>query len=509
MRKFANSTDPQVRRKLFAGASVRRLREGAGWTQQALAKKLKVSPSYLNQIEHNQRPLTAGVLLELSRIFRVDVSTFSDSGADRLMADLQDALADPALGLAGVGLSELKAAIQHSPAVAAALVRLQATHRALMDKYQSLDTALITTGPGPTPAEASFPYDEVRDFFHRIGNYVDVLDRMGEATRNEVGGDAFTLCEALERRLEERHRVRVVYDRSVAGDPPIRRFRLHSRTLELDGFADRPSRAFALAHQVALLEAGDAIRALARDAGFRSAGAAAVCEVALANYYAGAVLLSYGEFLESARRHRHDLGLLTRLFGASVEQVAHRLSTMQRPGANGVPFYFLRVDRAGNITKRHSATRLSFARYGGACPLWNVHEAFEAPDRLHVQVAEMPDGVRYLSLAQAITKAGIGRGARRRYAIGLGCELADAGQVVYADEIAIDNDRSVTPIGVSCRLCERPDCAQRAFPPDRPLLDRRLKPTRASGVSGACRAKASAGVPGAAAVARWAVPSST
>jgi predicted transcriptional regulator len=138
---------------------------------------------------------------------------------------------------------------------------------------------------------------------------------------------------------------------------------------------------------------------------------------------------------------------------------------MQRPGAQGVPFFFLRVDRAGNITKRHSATRLSFARYGGACPLWNVHEAFEAPDRLLVQVAEMPDGVQYLSLAQAITKSGVGRGTRRRYAIGLGCELADAGEVIYSDDLNIEDARSVVAIGVSCRLCERADCSQRAFPP--------------------------------------------
>lgn len=288
---------------------------------------------------------------------------------------------------------------------------------------------------------------------------------MGEALRHEIGGDAFSLCEALERRLDERHHVRVLHDRSLTDGLPIRRFRPHSRTLEMDGFADLSSLAFAMAHQIALLEACDVIDALVQDAGFRSAGAAAVCKVALANYYAGAVLLPYDEFLQAARAHRHDLGLLTRLFGASMEQVAHRLSTMQRPGANGVPFYFLRVDRAGNITKRHSATRLAFARYGGACPLWNVHEAFEAPDRLHVQIAEMPDGVRYLSLAQAITKPGLGRGTQRRYAIGLGCEVADAGQVVYADEIALDSDRSVTPIGVSCRLCDRPDCAQRAFPP--------------------------------------------
>jgi predicted transcriptional regulator len=305
----------------------------------------------------------------------------------------------------------------------------------------------------------------VRDFFHRIGNYIDTLDRMAEANRQEIGGDAFTLCETLSRRLVERHGIRVSFNRSATADVPHRRFDPQSLVLELDGFADRSSNTFALAHQLALLEAHEAIETVVRSAAFHSPGASAVCRVALGNYYAGSVMMPYTEFLQAARRYRHDLDMLTRLFGASIEQVAHRLSTMQRPGAQGVPFFFLRVDRAGNITKRHSATRLSFARYGGACPLWNVHEAFEAPDRLLVQVAEMPDGVQYLSLAQAITKSGVGRGTRRRYAIGLGCELADAGEVIYSDDLNIEDARSVVAIGVSCRLCERADCSQRAFPP--------------------------------------------
>lgn len=455
-----------MKRKLFAGPVVRRLREEAGWSQQLLSQKLKISPSYLNQVERSQRPLSASVLVELARVFRVDVSLFSDSNEDRLLVDLRDALTDPALGQPAQAPTELQAIIQHAPNIAKAIVRLQAAHRALEDKYQALDQTLSHSETAQMGASFAFPYEEVRDFFHRIGNYVDSLDLKAEQTREEIGGSTAELSHALIDRLEMRHRLRVNVDRSIGPDRPIRLYDRSSRTLHIDGCAEPSSQLFALAHQLALFEAEDLARDILVQANFRSANANAVCSVALANYFAGALILPYRSFLEAARSHRHDLSVLMHLFGASLEQVAHRLSTLQRPSALGIPFYFLRIDRAGNITKRHSATRLRFARYGGACPLWNVHEAFEAPDRMLVQMAEMPDGVRYLSLAQAITKAGIGhRSARRRYAIGLGCEMADAGSVIYADGLDKESSRSIARIGTSCRLCERNDCSQRAFPP--------------------------------------------
>ncbi|SIR45896.1 short-chain fatty acyl-CoA regulator family protein [Bosea sp. TND4EK4] len=455
-----------MKRKIFAGPAVRRLREEAGWPQQILARKIGISPSYLNQIERSQRPLSAAVLVELTRVFRVDVSQISNSDGDRLLIDLQDALSDPILAHPAPPSVELQAAIQHAPSIAKAVIRLQAAHRALEDKYQALDQTLLHSEASPAASTLAFPYDEVRDFFHRIGNYVDDLDRQAETTQVELGADVSALPGALIDRLELRHRLSVEIDRSLGLDRPIRQFDRASRTLRIDGCTDAPSQTFALAHQLALFEAQDVTTEVLAQAGFRSASANAVCSVALANYFAGALMLPYRKFLDDARLHRHDLGVLMHLFGASLEQVAHRLSTLQRPGARGVPFYFLRIDRAGNITKRHSATRLRFARYGGACPLWNVHQAFETPDRMLAQIAEMPDGTRYLSLAQAITKAGIGHSAaRRRYAIGLGCELADAGQLVYADELDTKNLKSIVQIGTSCRLCERSTCSQRAFPP--------------------------------------------
>ncbi len=441
------------------------MREEAAWPQQALAKRLAISTSYLNQIEHNQRPLTAAVLVGLTRVFRVDASVFSDGTEDRLLVDLRDALSDSALMETEIGLSELKAAIQHAPTVARTAIKLQASHRALADRFQALDSALSGSGENRS-ANVAFPYEEVRDFFHAIGNYVDPLDRQAEQLSAELESGFEHLADALIDRLASRHGISVVIDRSLLANLPVRRLERGARRLTIDGQAERPSQIFALAHQVALLEASEAIQKIVDQAAFRSDDANAVCAVSLANYFAGATMLPYRRFLAAAQTHRHDLGILAHLFGASLEQVSHRLSTMQRPGLQGVPFYFLRVDRAGNITKRHSATRFQFARYGGACPLWNVHEAFEAPDRLLVQIVEMPDGVRYLSLAQALTKPGVGyTSTRRRYAIGLGCELADAGHVVYADGLEWRTNPQITPIGVSCRLCDRHDCQQRAFPP--------------------------------------------
>ncbi len=451
-----------ARTKLFSGTTIRSLRIAARMSQVELAAKVDISPSYLNQIEHNQRPLSANVLLGLARVFRVDAATFSDEAQDRLLFDLRDALTDPAFGGVDISSVEVKTVAQNAPNVARSLIHLQGAHRAVLDRYMSLDQSMGESSQTPT----NMPYEEVRDFFHAIGNYVADLDTAAERLDATFAPGNDAPQDRLQRCLQDRHGITVQLDRTLRDRKPIRRFDRSARAVVLDGFADPPTQSFALAHQLALLEVPQQIEAVASSARFRSPDAIAVAQIALANYFAGALILPYGRFFAAARTLRHDIKALSASFGASVEQVCHRLSTMQRPGMEGVPFYFLRVDRAGNITKRHSATRFQFARYGGACPLWNVHEAFEASDRTLVQVAEMPDGVRYLSMAMAISKSGTTAAApTRRYALGLGCELAYADQVVYADGTDLRRPQNVTPIGVSCRLCDRPDCAQRAFPP--------------------------------------------
>ena len=245
---------------------------------------------------------------------------------------------------------------------------------------------------------------------------------------------------------------------------PLRALDRRRGTLTLNGALPPESRRFLIAHQLAAIEFAGAIDEIVQGASVSSSEARNLLRIGLANYAAGALTMPYARFRSTARQMRHDIDRLCRRFGVSFEQACHRLSTLQRAGAEGIPFYFCRVDMAGNITKRHSATRLQFARFGGACPLWIVHEAVAIPDRIVVQHAETPDGVRYVSMAKGLVKpSGSFTRSPRRYAVTLGCEAEHAADFVYAD--ALDRTAPPIPIGISCRLCPRDDCDQRAFPP--------------------------------------------
>ena len=253
--------------------------------------------------------------------------------------------------------------------------------------------------------------------------------------------------------------------------PTLRKFDAATGLLELSRRAPRSTSTFQMLMQLALLTQNDLLEATLDLARFHSPAAREIAKIGLANYYAGAVMMPYAAFLSAAQTTRHDLELLADGFGASIEQVAHRLSTLQRPGSKGVPFFFVRIDQAGTITKRHSATRLQFARFGGACPLWNVHQAFETPGRFLRQLAETPDGARYVCLARNVSKSGGSfKAPVRRYAIGLGCEVSHASQLVYADGLDLTTPEAFEPIGISCRICDRKSCHQRSVPP----LERRL-----------------------------------
>jgi hypothetical protein len=307
----------------------------------------------------------------------------------------------------------------------------------------------------------------VRDFFHYCDNYIDAVDKAAESFATASGMGGRDKIAAGARWLAAKHNT----DLRLEEEAPLRRHDATGRILTLSARSGSATQAFQIAHQIALMEHGDLIEATLDLAGFRTAEARDICKIGLANYFAGAATLPYGKFLAAAEQSRHDIEELAEHFGASLEQVSHRLSTLQRPGAKGVPFFFVRVDQAGTITKRHSTTRLQFARFGGACPLWNVHQAFATPGRILRQLAETPDGVRYICLARDVTKPGGGfRRPTRRYAIGLGCEVRHAGRLVYADDLDIAKPSSFEPIGVSCRICERANCHQRSVPPVKSAL---------------------------------------
>ena len=442
-------------RPLYAGHRVRATRSRLGLSQGALAGRLGISVSYLSQIETDGRPLTTAVALALARACPADWPGIGDAADSHMLAALAEAATDAPVDEPPPDAGTLARAVAQQPALARRLIALHTAWRRAEEQLHRLDDAY----DAGMPAGTRLPWDEVRDWFHDAGNYVDAIDVAAEAIGGEVAGRPGALAE----RLARVHGVRIEED---GGAPvlPLRAYDPARRTLRLDPALSSESRRFELAYQLARAEIGEAIAATVAHAALPSAEAARLLEVGLANYAAGAIVMPYAAFRDAARAIRHDVDRLRRRFATSFEQTCHRLSTLQRPGARGLPFFFCRVDMAGNITKRHSATRLQFARFGGACPLWIMHEAVAIPGRLHTQLAEMPDGMRYAVIAKGLVKeSGRFERAPRRYAVALGCEAAQAGDFVYAD--TLDVGGAATPAGISCRICPRQACDQRAFPP--------------------------------------------
>ncbi|SEL01045.1 hypothetical protein SAMN05421666_2805 [Roseovarius nanhaiticus] len=443
-------------RKLYAGAKLRETRQRIGLTQKDFAARLGVSLPYLNQMENNNRPVSTTVVLALAQEFGFDVTELGSGEAERMAGDMREAMADPIFA-EPPALADLRLVASNAPGFARAFLELHAAYRQTQERLASLDEALGAEG---AHAQQS-PWTEVRDFFHYCDNYIDPVDRAAErfaasATHPQAAAEALA---------------KVGITVALADDGPLRRLDRGSGTLYLNARAAPETRRFQLLLQLALLTQDQLLEATLDLARFQSDEARAIAKIGLANYYAGAAMMPYSAFLDAARDCRHDLEMLAHRFGASIEQVCHRLSTLQRPGAKGIPFFFVRVDQAGTITKRHSATRMQFARYGGACPLWNVHAAFETPGRFLRQLAETPDGVRYINLARDVSKPGGHFGAPvRRFAIALGCEVKHAASLVYADGLDLGNPAAFEPIGISCRICERTNCHQRSIPP----LERRL-----------------------------------
>jgi predicted transcriptional regulator/DNA-binding XRE family transcriptional regulator len=448
-------------RKIFAGGKLRSLREQHRLTQAELAVRLGVSTSYVNQIENNQRPLTAGMMLALAHGFNLDLADLGEDNSGRLLAALREAMADPAFGEAAPGLQDLKTLTYSSPDIARAILRLYEVYRKATERLTSLDDVLARQ-----PASAlQSPYEEVRDFFHYANNYIDPLDRAAETLAQTLGMERHDKLRRLAAHLQKAHGVTLERSDALPADL-MRSYDAAARQLVINDRLDPPTQYFQIACQLALIEQSGLIENILDAADFKTEDAERICRLGLANYFAGALQMPYGVFLEAAARLRHDLDELSHAFGASFEQVAHRLSTLQRPKAAGVPFFFARVDRAGTITKRHSAAPLQFARFGGACPLWNVHRAFEERGQIIRQLAETPDGKRYLCLAWAAEKRSGGFNAPvRRYAYALGCEITHAGALVYADGMPLAVPAAYEPIGVSCRICERRNCPQRSMPP--------------------------------------------
>jgi predicted transcriptional regulator/DNA-binding XRE family transcriptional regulator len=436
-------------RKLFAGARLRRLRLQLALTQTRMADDLGVSVSYLNLIERNQRPLSAAFLLKLANVYNLDLRQLTGDDADAVTSELAAVFADPLLGGLEVSRAELGEVAASAPGVAQALLRL----------YAARGTA------APDHAAATGPVEAMTELLLERRNHFPDLDAAAERLADDLRLAAGDLTAALAERLRVRHGLTVRTLPSAVMPDLLRRLDLHARQLQLSEGLDAASRTFAIAYQVALIELKPEIDAVIATAALPSAAHQRFALQTLANYAAAAVMMPYARFHAAAEALGYDLELLQARFGAGFEQVAHRLTTLQRPGMRGVPFLMIRTDRAGNVSKRFSAVRSALASDGGGCPLWVLHAAFDRPGRIMRQVVETEDGQRYLSVARTVRTYATAYGTvKPEFTILLSCELAHARTMIYADGLDT-GPAAATPIGLGCARCGRTACRQRSLVP--------------------------------------------
>lgn len=446
---------------MYAGGRLRALRQDRRLSQSGLAQQLGLSVSYVNQLENDQRPLTVPVLLKLNARFDLDVGFFAPETDARLLADLQQVFAEDPDG-AVVTDAELDDLLSRAPTAARVLVGL---HRRLHGTTEQLERFAAGVD-SPATSGAATPYEDVRDYFYDHRNHIPELDAAAEGlhTAGELAIGGLDL--QIARLLRERHDVAVRIRNDDPNRPgPKRQYDPGARLITLARRLSAGQRAFQLATQLAFLTQQDVIDRLLDEAHTLPDQSRGLLRIGLANYFAGAVILPYTAFVTAAEESRYDIDALSAQFEVGFETVCHRLSTLQRRGRRGVPFFLVRTDRAGNISKRQSATAFHFSRVGGSCPLWVVHDAFTTPGRIRTQVAVMPDGRRYLWLARTTDESARGYLAPRRdFAIGLGCDIGYADRLVYSHGLPIDDPDAAVPIGAGCKVCPRTTCTQRAFP---------------------------------------------
>ncbi len=451
-------------RKIFAGARLKRLRRERQVTQARMAEELDVSASYLNLMERNQRPITVQVLIRLADVYGIDPREFMEGEANQTVGEIEQLLADPVLRDAGVPRAEVQDAAENSPTLLAAMQRLYRAYVAAREASE----ASLTERSDPDRTEAIMresPIDRVRAVLHAQRNHFPEIDAAAEALASDLALTGHDLFYAIGEHLRARHGIRVrVLPLEVMGER-LRWYDHHRRQLMISEIIDPPGRAFQAAHQLAFADYDALLSEVAQRLVPEEGVERRLLRITLANYFAAALMMPYGKFHEAAELSGYDLELLGAKFGASYEQVAHRLTTLGRPTARGIPFFMLRVDSAGNVSKRFSSGRFPFAHFGGTCPLWNVHSAFAEPGRILTQVIELTDGSRWFSIARTVRAAVTPFGAiEPHYSLGIGCEMKYANRLIYAKRLDL-NTVEAMPIGVNCRLCERPACPQRAAPP--------------------------------------------
>ncbi len=444
--------------KIFIGPRLRRLRREAKQTQAEMAKVLGISNSYVNMLEKNERSVSVAVLLRLFEAYGVDWREIADEDDAATLMNLRTAFQDPLFDEHSPDLPQLRALMSHAPDVAQSFLQLHHAYRTATDQLLVLSNASETD----LDILRASPEAIVHDFFRDNRNYFPELEEPAAQFWEGAKPEADEVYAVLKHRLKDRLGIRTCIVPVAQMPDALREYDEKAREVRLSEGLDHPNRAFQLAHICGLIEQRAVFDDMLARLDIDEPAGLARCRVELANYFAAAVLMPYDVFLEEALQSKYDFAHLSLRFGVSFEQACHRATTLQRDRAEGVPFFFLRVDKAGNVTKRFNSTEFHLAEYGGACARLDVHACFGSPGNILSQLVEMPDGGRFFVFSRTVDRPRFSRHSQdKRLAIAMGCSIEHLEAIGYAEDLR-PGTSTLVEVGINCRICPRANCDQRA-----------------------------------------------
>ena len=446
------------------GPKIKAFRRQLGMQANKLAEELNISPSYLNLIEKGKRKIDGDLLIKVCEKLRIELSDLTSKTDLNLENNISELLGDELFEDLDILGPEVKDLVNTNPKIAKALIKLgdnfrQKDHE-IVNKLENISGKIIDS------RKAAFPGEVISDFLQENKNFFPKLENFANTIFEKVKQNNRTRYIALCDFLKSEYEIIVKDVIPEEGKPFSKIYKVKQKELFLSDYLSIETKKLHAAAQISQQGASKEIDEYLSTFNFPSKEAKKLTRVALLNYCGAAILMPYKLFHKECNELKYDLELLQNTFATSFEQVAHRVTCLQDPSLPGIPFHFLRVDVAGNISKRFSLSGIEIPRYGGACPRWNVYSAFSRPGVIQAAVSKMTNGEKYVCIAKTVEK-GIGRYGQKKsmLSIGLGCEAKYAKDFVYTENLDLNDKKSELPIGVSCRTCDRLDCSQRAFPP--------------------------------------------
>ena len=449
---------------LKIGPKIKAFRRQLGLQANKLAEDLSISPSYLNLIEAGKRKIDGDLLLKICERLNIDLSHLNAKSDINLENTISEILDDKLFEDLDILAPEVKDLVSTNPKIGKAIVRLgdilKKKDHELINKIEKISGKIVDN------RKNSFPGEVISDFLQEQKNYFPKLEEFANKVFQKIQIDNRTRYLSLCEYLKKEYSITVKDVIPEENKPFSKIYNKQNKELLLSDYSSLETKKLHAAAQIAQLGAMKEVDYYLSKFSFPTLESKNLTKVALLNYCGAAILMPYKPFHTECKKLKYDLELLQNTFATSFEQVAHRVTCLQDPKLPGIPFHMLRVDMAGNISKRFSLSGIEIPRYGGACPRWNVYSAFTRPGVMQVAVSKMTNGEKYVCIARTVEK-GIGRygQAKSILSIGLGCDAKYAKDFVYTQNLNIQDKQNEIPIGVSCRTCDRLDCSQRAFPP--------------------------------------------